>query len=484
MLKQPDFKTKITLIYVTAITLVALIFGIFMYARSYAETRESAISTHKHSAELLVSRLDDYLDNFQTISFMLASDSTLINLRSEKQELYDIVLALNNHIEPDIYFYLNQNPAIADITIYVENSNEVPSQFFAELNTFTSSEWYDEIDKNSAMQLVNMNGTIMAISPIKNHYSAQKKMGYVCVEIDTEVLFTEALAEYQNLNMQVLFADDKEIYNDTEQQDVFICSLKPNNVDINLHFSVDKQLTVTPSFNIFAPILLMISIAIFIGLLFMKILKKNLYEVKQRQLELELETLQVRVDPHFLYNIMDTINWIAIEGDFERVCEISSELSTYYRTNLNDGKSITTLEKELENIQSYLRLQMIAMSHSFDVEYDIDENLLHYHICNCTLQPLVENAILHGIKPLRGRRGKIIIRFLSEGDDILLYIIDNGVGLDQKAFFSQKGSGYGIHNVNERIKLYFGKEFDVSIQPRDDEQGTLAMVRIPKRSHT
>lgn len=481
MLKQTDFKNKITLIYITAITLVALIFGTYMYVRSYSEARKSTISTHKHSAELLINRLDDYLDNFQTISFMLASDSTLINLRSEKQELYDIVLALNNHIEPDIYFFLNQNPAIADITIYLENSNEIPSQFFAELNTFTSSEWHNKVDKNSAMQLVNMDNAIMAISPIKNHYSAQKKIGYVCVEIDTDVLFNEALAEYQNLNMRVLSANDKEIYNNTEQQDVFICSLTPNNVDINLHFSVNKQLTVVPSFNVFTPILLMLSIAIFIGLLFMKILKKNLYEVKQRQLELELETLQIRVDPHFLYNIMDTINWIAIEGDFERVCEISSELSNYYRTNLNDGKSITTLARELENIQSYLRLQMIAMSNSFDVEYDIDENLLHYQICNCTLQPLVENAVLHGIKPLRGRRGKIIVRFLSEGDDILLCIIDNGVGLEQKSFFSQKGSGYGIRNVTERIKLYFGKEYNVCIQPRENGEGTCAIVHIPKR---
>lgn len=484
MLKRTDFKTKITLIYVTAITLVALILGIYMYVRSYTETRESAINTQKHSAELLVNRLDDYLDNYQTISFMLASDSTLINLRSEKQELYDIVLALNNHIEPDIYFFLNQNPAIADITIYVENSHEVPSRFFAELDTFTSSEWYNKVDKNSAMQLVNIDDSIMAISPIKNHYSTQKKLGYVCVEIDTDVLFTEALAEYTNLNMQVLSANGKEIFNDTQKQDVTICSLTPNNIEINLHFSVNKQLIEVASFNIFAPVLLMVSIAIFVGLLFMEILRKNLYEVKQKQLELELETLQVRVDPHFLYNIMDTINWIAIEGDFERICEISSELSTYYRTNLNDGKSVTTLARELENIQSYLRLQMIAMSNSFDVEYDIDESLLNCQICNCTLQPLVENAVLHGIKPLRGRRGKIIVRFLSAGNDILLNIIDNGVGLEQKSFFTQKGSGYGIRNVTERIKLYFGKEYDVSIQSREDEQGTLATVRIPKRYNT
>lgn len=479
MLKRTDFKTKITLIYVTAITLVALIFGIYMYIRAYTETRETAINTHKHSAELLVSRLDDYLDNYQTISFMLASDSTLINLRSEKQELYDIVLALNNHIEPDIYFFLNQNPAISDITIYVENSSEVPSQFFAELDTLTSSKWYEKVEKTSAMQLVNIDDSLMAISPIRNHYSTQKTLGYVCVEIDTDVLFTEALVEYGNLNMQVLSADNKKIFNNMGKRDVSVCSLTPSNVDMKLNFYVDKQLIEVKSFNIFAPILLMISIAFFIGLLFMEILRKNLYEVKQKQLELELETLQVRVDPHFLYNIMDTINWIAIEGDFERVCEISSELSNYYRTNLNDGKSITTLARELENIQSYLRLQMIAMSHSFDVEYDIDESLLDCQICNCTLQPLVENAVLHGIKPLRGRRGKIIVRFLSEGDDILLCIIDNGAGLEQKSFFSQKGSGYGIHNVRERIKLYFGKEYDVSIQPREDEEGTCAVVHIP-----
>ena len=154
MFKKFDFKARIMLIYITTVTLVAMILGVYMYIRSYQETKNATVNTYKHSAELLVNRLDDYLQNYQTISFMLSSYGTLMNLRSESHDLYDIVLALNNHIEPDIYFFLNQNPVISDVTIYVENSAEIPSRFFDELNTFTSSKWYEKTQKNSMMQII------------------------------------------------------------------------------------------------------------------------------------------------------------------------------------------------------------------------------------------------------------------------------------------------------------------------------------------
>ena len=532
MFKKFDFKARIMLIYITTVTLVAMILGVYMYIRSYQETKNATVNTYKHSAELLVNRLDDYLQNYQTISFMLSSDGTLMNLRSESHDLYDIVLALNNHIEPDIYFFLNQNPVISDVTIYVENSVEIPSRFFAELNAFTSSKWYEKTQKNSMMQLVNIDNSLKVISPITNHANSQPILGYVCLDINTDLLFTNALKEYKNIEMRVTSLDGKILFNSSNKEDIFISSLNPTNGDMSIDFYVDKQLIAISPASIFAPIFLMLGIAILAGLMLFFLLQRHLferitriayavdhidldtlainidddqddeigklttcinkmsqriqhlvsslYEVKQKQLLLELESLQVRVDPHFLYNIMDTINWIAMEGDFERICEISRELSTYYRTNLNDGKSITTLKKELENLQSYLNLQMIAMSHSFDVEYEIEEDILDYEICNCTLQPLVENAVLHGIKPLKGSRGKIIIRFVSDEEHLWIYIIDNGVGLSQKSFFPQR-SGYGIHNVRERIKLYFGSEYDVIISPNNDAPGTCATVHIPKK---
>lgn len=196
----------------------------------------------------------------------------------------------------------------------------------------------------------------------------------------------------------------------------------------------------------------------------------------------ELEALQAKINPHFLYNILDTINWYALDSDKPELSQLISHLATYYRTNLNEGKTVTTIRQEVQNIDAYINLHLLMYDYRFDVTYDLDETLLECEICNFILQPLVENAIKHGINKLTGRRGEIRIILRKEGEDLVLCVQDNGVGMAPEVIeevLTHQGHSYGISNVSQRIQLYYGTSYGLEITSIPQE-GTCMSIRLPK----
>lgn len=197
----------------------------------------------------------------------------------------------------------------------------------------------------------------------------------------------------------------------------------------------------------------------------------------------ELEALQAKINPHFLYNILDTINWYALDSDNTAICQLISHLAAYYRTNLNEGRVTTTVRHELQNVDAYIQLHLLMNDHRFDVEYELDESLLDCEICNFILQPLVENAVLHGVGQLNDRRGKIRIVLWQEQDKLLLSVCDNGPGMTPEtieAVLEHQGRSYGINNVRQRIRLYDGPAYGLRISSVPGE-GTCVTLTLPKR---
>lgn len=202
------------------------------------------------------------------------------------------------------------------------------------------------------------------------------------------------------------------------------------------------------------------------------------YEIKQKELELRL--LQEKINPHFLYNILSTINWIALENHQHKISQMINNLATFYRTALNQGKDISSLKTELDNIKSYIALQQIAREHSFEVNYEICPELLHKQVPNFIFQPLVENAIEYGVDTLRDMKGRITIRSRMTGTNYQIIIEDNGKELYKKygeSLFDERLYGYGLRNVNERIQLKTSPEHGVQIYI--DSQGTHTIVTLP-----
>ncbi|MGB8451418.1 MAG: sensor histidine kinase [Anaerocolumna sp.] len=190
--------------------------------------------------------------------------------------------------------------------------------------------------------------------------------------------------------------------------------------------------------------------------------------------EAELKLLQAQINPHFLYNTLDTIIWLAEADKKEDVVDMVGALSNYFRTSLSKGNDMIGLKEEELHVRSYLQIQQSRYKDILEYEIEIPGNLGGCLVPKITLQPLVENALYHGIKNKRGK-GKITITGYQEGKNIRLVVKDNGLGMTEERLGQvigglRKKDGrlkkdfYGLYNVNERIQLYYGKNYGLNIK--------------------
>ena len=214
----------------------------------------------------------------------------------------------------------------------------------------------------------------------------------------------------------------------------------------------------------------------------------EVYKMEIEKKESELRALQAQMNPHFLYNCLSGIKWKALRKGDDDISDITGLLAKFYRTALNNGQQITTVSSELENIRAYIEIQKKMHEEPFEVEYRIDESGLECCMPNFLLQPLVENALYHGIKNKRGK-GMIRIDGEMEDSDCILRITDNGRGMTPERL-GQVREGirnrnaceteiYGLYNVNERIRLNFGEKYGITITSTYGE-GTCVTVRLPE----
>lgn len=206
----------------------------------------------------------------------------------------------------------------------------------------------------------------------------------------------------------------------------------------------------------------------------------------------EFELLQSQINPHFLYNTLDAIVWLAEAGEQKKVVSMVGSLSEFFRTSLNQGKDIITINEELHHVRSYLEIQQVRYQDILQYDIRVPDELFRYLIPKITIQPLVENALYHGIKNKRGP-GRIIIGGRKEKDYFVLTIADNGIGINEDRLIQiidgmknkvpTKKDFYGLYNVNERICLNFGEQYGLSIESKYGE-GTVVNVMLPYAEET
>ncbi len=210
-------------------------------------------------------------------------------------------------------------------------------------------------------------------------------------------------------------------------------------------------------------------------------------QVRQEEITLrktELNALQAQINPHFLYNTLDSIAWMCEEDRTKEAVEMVNALARLFRISISRGHELITLEREVEHAKSYLKIQNYRYKNQFTYEFDVEESCLSY-LCNkITLQPIIENAIYHGIDRMV-EEGCIQIRIEEEETAIRMTVTDNGVGMSEEQckeiLHREAGerTGIGIKNVNDRIRIYFGEEYGLHITSELDE-GTCVEIRIPK----
>ena len=216
-----------------------------------------------------------------------------------------------------------------------------------------------------------------------------------------------------------------------------------------------------------------------------KLMKDIVIEQDEKRKK-ELEALQSQINPHFLYNTLDSIIWLAENDRVEDSILMTTALSRFFRIGISSGRNIITVKEEFEHIRNYLSIQNIRYKNRFDYIIIVPDELLAAKTLKLVLQPVVENALYHGLEYMYDR-GEIVIE-ASAQDNILLYTIkDNGVGMtpetleklfDNQKAIKSKGSGVGIKNVNERIKLYYGEKYGMTVESKLEE-GTAVYIQLP-----
>lgn len=219
-----------------------------------------------------------------------------------------------------------------------------------------------------------------------------------------------------------------------------------------------------------------------------KELMRETIAVQEQKRQSELSALQAQINPHFLYNTLDSIVWMAESDKPKEVIVMTSALAKLLRASISKGEELVRIGNEIEHIESYLKIQKMRYSDKLDYLIEVDESVRHYLTIKVILQPIVENAIYHGIKKKRGQ-GWIAVTSEETDADILLHVEDNGGGMDEETLRTlllptarrPEGKGVGVRNVHERLQLYFGAQYGLSYASVPGE-GTKATIRFPKKT--
>lgn len=215
-------------------------------------------------------------------------------------------------------------------------------------------------------------------------------------------------------------------------------------------------------------------------------LMEQIIEEQEAIRKSELKALQAQINPHFLYNTLDSIVWMNENHKYESVTIMVAALARLFRISINKGKDIISVQDELEHAKAYLTIQKIRYKERFEYEFEIEDAVLMYKTLKLILQPIIENAIYHGIEPLH-ETGFIKIKASLLNDGILMQVIDNGYGIKPDVLKNilqieskkENALGVGVKNVHERIQLYFGKEYGLKIESELDV-GTTVSIWIPR----
>ena len=203
----------------------------------------------------------------------------------------------------------------------------------------------------------------------------------------------------------------------------------------------------------------------------------QLVEEQNEKRKTELIALQTQINPHFLYNTLDSIVWLAEQKDNEHVIEMVVALSRFFRISISRGKDFIPIEKEIQHAKYYIQIQQIRYSNKFDYEFDVDEKILNYEVVKLILQPLIENAIQHGTHD--EFRGMISIKAYEKDGYINFEVSNNGYGLTKQQIdeiyekmYSDKHQSVGLKNVAQRLKLYYGANSGIEITSELDKNTT------------
>ncbi|WEK54709.1 MAG: sensor histidine kinase [Candidatus Cohnella colombiensis] len=214
------------------------------------------------------------------------------------------------------------------------------------------------------------------------------------------------------------------------------------------------------------------------------------YQLGLEVKNMELRALQAQINPHFLYNTLDMVNWLSMKYNAEDIRVLISSLSDFYKISLSNGEDFITIRNEIDHVNAYVTIQNMRFRDRIDLQIEVPAELMELRTLKLLLQPIVENAILHGIMEKDTQRGIITIRGFREGDTIELQVIDDGIGMTEETLsrifdgsIKKVSGGYGMKNIHSRLELIFGYPFGLTVESTRGV-GTTVKIKIPAQPTT
>lgn len=530
-----SFLNKVRISYGLLIMIPVLLLETFILYSSINFIKEQQLIEAKETIERNYQYIQNQMGICEKSLLYLISNGTLKDFLNTSDNEYLKRAKSSTNVTSLIYSTWLSNQYFSKIEIYSDKNIATNHAIFKKITDYDNVDWYDKSMETSETIWWCEDGKYFMTRRIANSLP-EKKLGVIKIELKKDI-FTNSLSMFAEIPIEVQISGNDETY--FEYRKKYLDNTKigydSRKALADSTWQIFYRIDESYFSNIFHPQILWSFIIVFLllisGLIAVnystKSLLKRLYrimedvkkvkkdnfkiqvdessqdeigelaksinqmfrkiqllidEVYKSKLEkksLELNLLQSKINPHFLYNNLSAINWIAIEKGEDRIYEITTQLATFYRTALNKGINIDKLSVEVENIKAYIRLQMIAHEETFEVEYDIDEKLFDLEIPIFIMQPLVENAIEHGVDTLREKNRQISIQIYKNDEIIIIQIKDNGTELYEKignGKMSESMYGYGVSNVHKRIQLLCGEAYGVTIVAC--ETGTTSVIKI------
>ena len=527
MYKPGNIQTTLMVAFSVISAVIMLCMGSVMYLRFSSMSRQEILENNQKLMDQTIESVEDYLINMRQISDALYYDiikESDISSQSDKIHsgmnlLYEAnkenlrSIAIYNKsgslMEAEPVVAQKEDPNVTKQEWFMHAMNQMENIHFSTphvQNLFDdgSCRYYWVISSSRVVELTNGSNTQLGVLLVDMDYSGIARM--------MDRINTAGSGQYFYLcdsNGQIIYHPhqvqlDNGMKNEsskkaaTAKESVYEERVNGERREIvvdTIGYTGWKLVCVMP-YSIFSSKMLDIKQFVLILILLMAmmltsykqntaLMQKIVWEQTERR-KSELEVLQSQINPHFLYNTLDSITWM-IEGERnDEAVFMISQLARLFRISLSKGHTIISIKDELQHAQSYMNIQKVRYKNKFQISFDIAPDILDCCIVKLILQPILENAINYGVREMDDC-GEIIVRGSRQKDEILLTVTDNGMGIPEEEVeflltdtkrVHKKGSGVGLVNVNNRIKILFGEQYGLHIESELDE-GTTVSIKIP-----
>lgn len=517
-----------------------LLLGTFTFYQTQQLLRERETTAISEAIVNEASSLDNRLtSSLEALKLIIWNDGIRAILSKTYTSNYEMYLAYRDVLDPTFKTIPTVNDDIQSITVYTDSNLHPHDDSVRQLSEIKDKSWYNIALNNTSPTFYydQVSGELLLFAQIYYQYSTYHNI--VCLTLDTNNLFGSLKTIFDSpYRIQITHLNDKDrvIYqhNTVAIHSSFLTQSQPlTTVPWSLTLERPLSIVLKNTRQMAYIIIIIILLCLFLVLaaayylsraivspleslanhmkdiesgnfsisiqqyyndeigdllhVFQQMVQRLRYLIdevlksKIKQQEFEMKALQAQINPHFLYNSLSMINNKAILAGEESISKMAQLLSTFYRTTLNKGHILIAVKDELTNTLAYANIQRLMHSESFDIIYEAEKEAMDYRIPNLLLQPLVENAILHGIdhKTTQGK-GILTIQCYQEENHIVFRVMDNGKGMEVHqldTILTSSTHGYGVQNVHQRIQLFCGDDYGLSYSSQMN-RGTSVTVRI------